>query len=461
MIDFNIYPNIMIAMLDTLIVNGSLAIPNIGIIKKNIGIKDSRISIITNDRPVADKVINAEKRYIIPGVIDPHVHYGVFEPIERAAEHESRSAATGGVTCMMRMFRLYGSYKENLMKHLSVNTHIIDYAYHASILLKEQIDEMDYCRSKGIRSFKLYMNLQKGLGKIYMDMDPYNDQIIEREVDTDKEMIINTIRNSKDDVIIVHAEDPEICKNGINKLKSVRNDLKAWSDARPSKSERIAIEFLKSIDDYTLYLPHIGSREGLEAALDAKRSSRVYIETCPHYLTHTYDFDLRGKVVPPLRSKDDQVVLWNALKNDQIDCIGSDHVANRLKDKLADNTVWNALAGFPGVATILPVMLSEGVNKNRITLEQLVKITSYNQARIFNLKNKGNIAIGYDADLTIIDLDKEVRVTPDILNSYSDYTIYDNMILRGWPVLTMVRGEVVMEDGMIIGKAGYGKYIAR
>jgi dihydropyrimidinase len=434
-----------------------LVIPNIGIVRKNIGVKDGKIDIITSDILEADKIIDAKENYVIPGLIDPHVHYGVFEPIEKAAEHESRSAATGGVTCMIRMLRLYGSYKESLKEQIDANTHLIDYAYHASILLKEQIDEMEHCKSEGIRSFKLYMNLKKD--KIYMDMEPYKDEMIEGEVDTNEELIINTIKNAKDSVVIVHAEDPDICKRGIEMMK--RNDLKGWSDARPSTSEKKAIRFLTNIDDYILYLPHIGSKNGLEEALNAKKSKRVFIETCPHYLTHTYDFDLRGKVIPPLRSKDDQLALWNALKNGKIDCIGSDHVANRLNDKLADNTVLNALAGFPGIATILPVMLSEGVNKNRITLEQLVMLTSYNAAKIFSLSDKGNMLVGYDADLTIIDLDKEIRVSSDILNSYSDYTIYDGVILKGWPILTMVRGNIVMEDGMVVGKVGYGRYIAR
>jgi dihydropyrimidinase len=451
-------------MLDILITNCSLVIPNIGVINKNIGIKDGKISIITSDIITSDKIINAKGMHVLPGLIDPHVHYGVFEPIDKASEDESRSAAIGGVTCMMRMLRLYGSYKKILKEHIEANKHIIDYAYHASILLREHIDEIEYCKTYGIRSFKLYMNLSKGIGKIYMDMLPYKDELIEAEVNTDEYMIKNTLINASrnDSITIVHAEDPEICKEGIMKLKgSNKNDLRAWSDARAPISEVKAIRFLTSLGNYPIYIPHLGSKEGLEEALRAKKDHAIFIETCPHYLTHTYEFDLRGKVVPPLRSKDDQIALWNAIKDDKIDCIGSDHVANRLEDKLADNTLLNALAGFPGIATILPVMLSEGVNRSRMTLEQLTRITSYNAARIFNLKDKGSLEVNYDADLTIIDIDKEVKVRPEILNSYSDYTIYDNMVLKGWPILTMVRGNIVMEDGIVIGKPGYGRYIAR
>lgn len=466
MITFIISYILNYVVLDILIINGTLVIPEIGLIKKNIGIKDGTIKVITSDMLEANRVINAEDKYIIPGAIDPHVHYGVFEPIERSALHESKAAAIGGITCMMRMLRLYGSYKELLNLHLEASkVHIVDYAYHASILLPQQIEEIEYCIKQGIRSFKLYMNLRGEIGSIYMDMLPYNDKLIEGRVEIDEYIINNTLNHAakNDAIVIVHAEDPYICIDGIKRLKSMnRNDLAAWSEARPPISEVKAIDYITNLSktrNCKLYLAHIGSKEGLEEAL--KHHDSIYIETCPHYLTHTVDFDIRGKVVPPLRSKEDQMALWNAIMNCKIDCIGSDHVANKLKDKLKDNTIWNALSGFPGIATLLPVMLSEGVNKGRISLEKLTKLTSYNAARIFGLSRKGNITIGYDADLVILDIKKEMKVRSDILYSYSDYTIYDGMILKGWPILTMVRGEIVMEDHVVVGKSGHGKYIKR
>ena len=188
----------------------------------------------------------------------------------------------------------------------------------------------------------------------------------------------------------------------------------------------------------------------------------LYIETCPHYLTHTTDFnDIRGKVVPPLRSKSD-VHIWSALENGVIDTVGRDHVANRLSMKLGDGDIWSALAGFPGLATMLPVLLSNGVNEGRISIERLSEVTSYNTARIFNLyPRKGTIGKGSDADLSIIDLDLEQKVTPELLQSYSDYSIYDGMKMRGWPVMTMVRGNVIMEDGLVNDDAlGYGEFVA-
>jgi dihydropyrimidinase len=131
--------------------------------------------------------------------------------------------------------------------------------------------------------------------------------------------------------------------------------------------------------------------------------------------------------------------------------------------KVGHGDIWSALSGFPGTATMLPVLLSKGVNENRITLEKVSEVTSYNTSRIFGLyPKKGTIQRGCDADLTMVDLDLEQRVSPDLLQSYSDYTIYDGYRFRGWPVLTMVRGQIIMRDGQILSNAlGHGEFIAR
>jgi dihydropyrimidinase len=131
--------------------------------------------------------------------------------------------------------------------------------------------------------------------------------------------------------------------------------------------------------------------------------------------------------------------------------------------KMGRGDVWSALAGFPGIATMLPVLLSRGVNEGRITIERVSEVTSYNTARIFGLyPKKGTIRQGSDADLIIIDLDLEQKVTPELLQSYSDYTIYDGWRMRGWPVMTMVRGEVIMQDGQVNSDTlGHGEFVAR
>ena len=131
--------------------------------------------------------------------------------------------------------------------------------------------------------------------------------------------------------------------------------------------------------------------------------------------------------------------------------------------KLGKGDLWTALAGFPGVATMLPVLLDQGVNQDRISIERVAEVTSYNTARIFGMyPRKGTIEVGSDADLVIVDMDMQKTVTPELLQSYSDYTIYDGWKLRGWPVMTLVRGRIIMEDGQVDEKAvGHGEFVPR
>ncbi|MDH2907413.1 MAG: amidohydrolase family protein, partial [Candidatus Nitrosotalea sp.] len=146
----------------------------------------------------------------------------------------------------------------------------------------------------------------------------------------------------------------------------------------------------------------------------------------------------------------------------RIDTIGTDHVANRLNLKLGGENVWSALAGFPGMGTMLPILLSEGVNKGKINLQQLSNMTSLNTAKIFGMyPKKGTIQKGSDGDIVLVDLKKEGKVSAEIIDGFSDYTVYEGWSLKGWPVKTIVRGNIIAEDSKIVAKPGYGKFVSR
>ena len=539
---------------DLLIKNGSVVIPKVGIINTNIMIENGKIKDLSKslNNISYSKSIDATGKYILPGLIDPHVHYGVYTPIENAAKTESKSAAIGGITTMIRMLRLYSNYRNNIKKQIetSEKNHIIDFTIHCSILINQHLDDIPYLvHTIGINSFKVYMNLGSNLNNIHMDLNPMEKEIRSGKVEiTDDflEKIVKTISSFKS-VLLVHAEDPNICyteikkeiidkdkdklkdnnlrlennenfidpsyqqsvtgesikkdsdfqrekkidnnnnnnnnNDGIINIKDVSkiqhkenqisveaNVLKLWSRCRPPHSEVKSIKKVGELGrkyNSNIYFVHIGSSAAIDAIIHEKEQGRcnLYIETCPHYLTHTYDFnDLRGKVVPPLRSKHDVQSVWYALRNGIIDTIGTDHVANKLSLKLNPNgDLLESLSGFPGIATMLPVLLSEGVNKGRINLERVTEVTSYNASRIFGLyPKKGSIQKESDADLVIVDLDLTKKVTPELLQSYSDYTIYDGWNLSGWPIATIVRGNVVMEN-FIVDETfyGYGKFLSK
>jgi len=429
--------------------------------------------MLTNEIPSCDNKINADGFVSIPGIIDPHVHYGVYSPIEKAAKSESHAAAIGGVTTMMRMLRLGDSYKKSLLPQLyaSSNSHYIDYAIHASIFTLNQVDEMQFCVDNGVTSFKLYMNLGGEVGHVYMDMQPEKNLLQEEHVEVNSEIVQKVVEkaSSLGCPVLVHAEDFEQCECGIRKSKEKNLDgLAVWSQSRPYESESKSIKTISKFardSNCVLYFAHIGSRRALEQIdEERKNGTKIFVETCPHYLTlsHEKQEGYLAKVMPPIRSEDDVSSVWNAISQNKIDTVGTDHVANQLKLKLGGNTVWDALAGFPGIGTLLPLLLSEGVNKNRISISQLANLTSVNTAKIFGMYPvKGSFEPSSDADITLIDLKKEQKVTSDLFGGFSDYLVYEDWKLKGWPVKTIIRGEVVSEDFQVIGKQGFGKLVPR
>ena len=457
---------------DTVIIGSHVVLPT-GIVDKNIVLDDGKIVRITNEIPSCDLKVNADGLLAIPGIIDPHVHYGVYSPIEQAAVSESHAAAIGGITTMMRMLRLGDSYKKSLLSHLdaSSKSHYVDYTIHASIFNHQQVDEMEYCVENGITSFKLYMNLGGDVGHVYMDMQPGKNLLQEQHVEVNSEIVQRVVEKAASlrCPLVVHAEDYEECACGIKKAKEKNLDgLPAWSKSRSTESESKSIKIIsKYARDFNcvLYFAHIGSRRALEQINEEKKNgTKILTETCPHYLTlsHEKQEGYLAKVMPPVRSEDDVSFVWNTINQNQIDTIGTDHVANQLNLKLDGNTVWDALAGFPSIGVSLSLLLSEGVNKNRITISQLTNLTSLNTAKIFGMyPAKGSLEPNSDADITLVDLKKEHKATSELFGGFSDYTVYQDWKLKGWPVKTIVRGEIVSEDFQVVGKQGYGKLVPR
>ncbi len=457
---------------DTVITDSHIILPQ-GMIDKNILIDEGKIVGFTNDTPACDNKINGNGLISVPGPIDTHVHYGVYSPINEAAKTESHAAAIGGITTMMRMLRLKDPFSHSLQAQLdaSSHSHYIDYAIHASVFTPQQINEMNICVEKGITSFKIYMNLGGEVGHVYMDIPPNSSKLVESQVNVTNEIVEQTVKTaaSLGCPILVHAEDYESCGCGIKTAKEKNQDgLSAWSNSRSPEFEAKAIKTVSKYGrDYNcvIYFAHIGSERALAQIEEEKKlGTKIFVETCPHYLSLSYDKQkgYLAKVMPPIRTENDNKAVWNALSKNQIDTIGTDHVANQLKLKLAGDDVWGALAGFPGIGTAIPILLNDGVNQNRITLEQFVQFTSQNAAKIFGMyPQKGTLEKNSDADITMIDLKKEKKVTSDLFGGFSDYIVYEGRNLKGWPVKTIVRGEIVADDFEIIGKLGHGKLVER
>ncbi|MEM3421186.1 MAG: amidohydrolase family protein [Candidatus Hadarchaeum sp.] len=441
-----------------------------GTVAGGIAIDNGKIIAIAKDPnlPSADRYIDAKGRFVIPGVIDPHVHYSLYRPFEEDCKSETKAAVAGGITTEALMTwggmdKLLAPYKEKFdeAKNTVERHALANVVFIACLFTDQHIQEIpEYARDLGITQFKHCMFL-KGRDAEALGLPSFDDAKLYSGLE-----IASTLGPPA--ISMIHAENVEIYYGLKEKLlKAGRKDLRAWTEAKSSLCEAEAVSRVIAVSDYLgapIYLVHISSRESLDIAIQAQaRGSKVTVETCPHYLSLSYkDFPddcVLAKCNPPLRDERDIERLWWGIQRGHVHCIGTDHCASTGKGAL---DIWSAPAGLPGLETLLPVMLSEGVNKGRISMEKLVEVCCYNPAKVLGiLPQKGTIAVGSDADLVIVDSDESKIVKAENLCTASDFTPYEGRELKGWPVLTMVGGNVVMEDGEIVGRPGVGKYIPR
>ena len=404
---------------------------------------------------------SAHGLHVFPGIIDAHVHFGLSG--EKVTEYatETRHAAHGGFTTVIGYFLNNEAYAEVFRReqeHAKIRAHV-DYAFHFSTANELHIAELEsYVRDYGVTSFKYFMNFKGEEGR-YLGLDGTDDGYF-------YDLLKEAARIGKV-TIVCHTENIELVNRIRRRLQAEgRSTLKDWSASKPAFTEAENVVRAMYFAEHLgarIYIPHLSTRMALDEVRRWRQRYRdVLVETCPHYLTHDENSTLGplGKANPPFRSPDDVAAMWEGLADGTIDVVGSDHVPRKRAGK--EKSIWQASQGFPGIATILPVLLSEGYHKGRLSLERICAVIAAGPARIFNLEPaKGRIAIGSDADLTLVDLDKERVVRWQELESYADYSLYDGWTLKGWPVRTIVRGTTVMDDGKVIGPQGHGKYLWR
>jgi dihydroorotase-like cyclic amidohydrolase len=211
-----------------------------------------------------------------------------------------------------------------------------------------------------------------------------------------------------------------------------------------------------------VYIVHVSSKETIDVIRYLRqRGAKIYAETCPHYLTLTKNtpMGVLARMAPPLRSETDIECLWQAVADGTFDTIGSDHVPLLRRQKEEDG-IWKGVPGVGGIGAILPLMMTEGVNKRRITIERLVKLISENPARIWGIyPKKGALSSGSDADIIIVDPSQEWVLSADNLKSRSDYSIYEGRTVKGKVIKTFVRGKLVAEDGTLVAETPLGEYV--
>ena len=428
-----------------------------------LAIRDGSITAVLRPGETVDarRTIDAGGRFVIPGLLDTHLHLGnAAQSFASDCATESRHAVTGGVTTLMPFVITRDSYVDVLgeMQRAVAAGSLVDMLFHAIIVREPQIDEIPRMAAEfGVRSFKTFM-AYKG-----REISPSGIQGMR---DDQIFSVFQRVRDIPGGVAIVHCENMELIELHQKPfIEAGRQDTAAWSDARPAFGELEAIrrmcQFAEAVG-VELLIPHMGVGLGSEFLRQkAWGAGRVATESCPHYLAFDKDIDrgVQGKVNPPLRGRDHIEGLWQRLTDGTVDVMGSDHCPYTKAVK--GDELWAARAGISaGSAMILPVLLTEGVNRGRLTMSDVVRLTSYRAARLFGLHpRKGALEAGSDADLVIVDTDREVKVDLATLNSAVDCSPYEGYVARGWAATTIAAGQVVYDGGQVVAGGTRGRYL--
>ncbi len=423
-----------------IIKNGSCYIDG-KVTKTDLMITENKISKIGTIKTNSSKVFDATDKIILPGIIDTQVHFR--EPGSTDAEDlesGSRAAVLGGVTSLFEMPNTNPPTSnllefENKLKLAKDRMHS-NYAFYFGAT-PDNTNQLSQLKNlKGCCGVKLFAG--SSTGKLLVD----------------KEADIEKVISSSDRIISIHSEDEEILN--IRKKFIKKGDVRShpeWRNSECAMSSTRRVVKIAERYNKKIHVLHVTTKE--EVDFLAMHKKNITFETTPQHLTF-YAPDCYEKLGtyaqmnPPIRTKDHYDRLWAAIKNDIVDVLGSDHAPHTKKNKQKEYP--ESPSGMPGVQTIFPVMLNH-VNSGKLTLKQLIKLMCENPCKIFGIKNKGFIKEKYDADLTIVDMNKEQIIKNEMIASKCGWTPFNNYKVKGFPIATIVNGKIVMSEGKIISKA--------
>ena len=372
-------------------------------ISRHIILEDHKIAHISEHQVPCDDVIDIKGKIVIPGCIDPHVHFR--EPGLTSKEDflsGSKAAAKGGITTFFDMPNVIPPTTTVALleeRRELAKKSIVNYGFHFGTSL-DNIEEVK--KVTNVPSCKIYMNTTTG--NLKMDDLKAISQVMEAVP-----------------LCAFHAENESL-----------------------GKVLDIAVCLKKKV-----YECHTST--AFEVHLIKKNKSKVYMEVSPHHLFLTAEdgekLGMLKHVKPSLKTKEDQEALWKAMDSGLVDTVGTDHAPHLRQEKMEKETY-----GFPGVETMLPLLL-DAVNTEKLTLSKVIELTSKNPAKIFRIKNKGLLEEGYDADLTVLDMELEKAVSKEDLVSKSGWSPFEGKVLKGWPIATFVNGNLVWDqEGFHEGK---------
>lgn len=388
-----------------MLIKNALIFINNKAVSKDILIENEKIIKIQENISISshanDEIIDAERKYILPGIIDPHTH--MRDPgltYKEDFSTGSMACAKGGITTFLDMPNTIPNTttKEELLnkKEHSKNRSFVDYAFYFGGSKLDNSNEVKKVKDISVAT-KIFMNVSTG------------NMLVE-----DEEILINIFKNSK--LVAVHAEGKMVKK---------------------------AIEISKKTDT-PVYLCHLSTKEEIEYLKEAKKNNlKVYGEVTPHHLFLNKD-NLKDNPLlvmkPELKTKEDNLALLAAINEGIIDTIGTDHAPHTFEEK-SNNLIY----GIPGVENSLELML-QAVKEKKINITQLMKLMSENPSKIFGLKSKGNLKVGYDADIILVDLNIDEKISDRNIISKCNWTPYKGFKKGGKVIMTIVRGNIVFNN---------------